>query len=342
MRIRTTIVLILFAGMLVNAQEWSPRYRLAIGDQYYLTQELSQTTRTEHGSLIGNISLDIRSTLELEVISVTSAGNYQLECRYTALQLDFFAPRSDIAISTSSGAFSPIKTYLNALTDHSFTILMSKNGAFLEITGLDSTIHSLPGGMKRVVKTGEIRHAEIPDREKKGRTTTGEAPGDVNQKGKGPGKETAMLIKKTIGDAFGAAALKSMANTALHFYDDTSTSTCVKTTEVLFNGKPVEITNNLYYNKIQDHSLRVQGVGVIRETKARIELNESVLVTSLKGSQTYDFLCDLRTGWVIEGMSKQKIHSLSGIRDHDELPEGLKIPSVTDSEFSFTGGKRSE
>ena len=331
MRILATIIFLILNSTILSAQEKSPRYRLSVGEQYYMSQELSQVTQTEEGNLIGNISLDISNTLELDVSDVTAAGNYILDCRYTALELDFFAPQSDIAISSSSSAFSPIKTYLNMLKGSPFTVLMSKHGEFLEIMGLDSTINALstqPDQETGDRDTGEHKAGDV-------------SPGAVKKKGYEDG-ETGALIKKTIGDAFGAAALKSMANTALHFYDDTAASTCVKKTEVLFSGRPIEITNNFYYNKIQDHSLRVQGVGVIRETTARIELNEFVLVTSLKGNQTYDFLCDLRTGWPKEGMSKQKIHSLSGIRDHDELPEGLKIPSVTETEFSFTGGKRYE
>lgn len=308
MRVLTTIIFLIVGSIILDAQENAPQYRLSVGEQYYLSQELSQVTQTEDGNLVGNISLDISNTLELDVISVTAAGNYVLDCRYTMLELDFFAPQSDIAISSSSSAFGPIKTYLDALKGSPFTVLMSRYGEFLEVMDLDSTINALSAEPAQETGAGE----------------------------------RGTIIKKTIGNAFGAAALKSMANTALHFYDDTAVSKCIKKTEVMFNGRPIEITNNLYYNKIQDHSLRVQGVGVISETTTRIELNALMLVTSLKGNQTYDFLCDLQTGWPKEGMSKQKIHALSGIRDHDELPEGLKIPSVTETEFSFTGGRGSE
>lgn len=308
MRVLTTIIFLIVGNIILNAQENAPQYRLSVGEQYYLSQELSQVTQTEDGNLVGNISLDISNTLELDVTAVTAAGNYVLDCRYTMLELDFFAPQSDIAISSSSSAFGPIITYLDALKGSPFTVLMSRYGEFLEVMDLDSTINALSAEPAQETGAGD----------------------------------RGTIIKKTIGNAFGAAALKSMANTALHFYDDTAVSKCIKRTEVMFNGRPIEITNNLYYNKIQDHSLRVQGVGVISETTTRIELNALMLVTSLKGNQTYDFLCDLRTGWPKEGMSKQKIHALSGIRDHDELPEGLKIPSVTETEFSFTGGRRSE
>lgn len=303
MKVRITIIFLILTSGLLRAQELPPRYRLVPGEQYFLSQKLSQTTRTEDGNLVGNVSLDISNTLDLEVASVTGAGDYLLNCRYTSLELDFFAPQADIALSSSSTTFTPIKTYLSHLEGSPFNVLMSPYGAFLEIRGLDSIINNL-------TDLGETVNVETGD-----------------------------LIKKTIHDAFGAAALRSTANIAMHFYDDTSTFKCVKETGVLFNGRPVKITNNLYFTTLEDNRRRVQGVGVIGASSTTIEMNDYLLVTSIRGNQTYDFLCELPSGWIREGMSKQKIHSLSGVRNHDELPAGLKIPSITESEYRFTGGK---
>lgn len=318
MKFRTTIIILLLASGLLHGQDRPPRYKLEPGDRYFLEQKLSQTTRTEDGNLAGNVSLDISNTLSLEVTLVTAGGNYLMNCTYKSLELDFFAPQADIALSSSNSAFIPIKSYLNTLQESSFTVLMSAHGAFLEVRGLDSIINNLVP-------------AETNDAEATG--------GDEQVKKRSERAESEDLVRKTIHDAFGARALTSTANIALNFYDDTSMYQCVKQTEVLFNGRPVKITNNLYFRTLDDHARRVQGVGVIGESNATLEMNDMLLVTSLKGNQTYDFLCDLPSGWIREGMSKQKIHSLSGVRNHDELPEGLKIPSVTESEYRFRGGK---
>lgn len=340
MRIISTIIYLLFACGSLTAQESPPRYNLKVGDRYFLEQKLSQSTRTEDGNLVGNVSLDISNTLELEVDSVTPDGSYLLRCNYTSLKLDFFAPQSDIAISSSNSAFIPIKSYLTNLEGTTFSALMSATGAFLEVRGLDSAIHQLnpPGALQpqkkehaeKVKAKGQRISPEPAEKEHSGidRQRT-----EQNEKGR------ERLIKKTIQDAFGAAALRNAASIALNFYDDTSTFRCVKESEVLFNGRPVKISNNLYYTTLDQNARRVQGVGVIAESTTTIELNDYLLVTSLKGSQTYDFLCALPSGWVLEGMSKQKIQSLSGVRNHEELPDGLKIPSITESEYRFRGGK---
>jgi hypothetical protein len=125
----------------------------------------------------------------------------------------------------------------------------------------------------------------------------------------------------------------------MNVYNDSLPNKCIKKSSIAFNAKPIEISNNFFYQKLSEEKMRVQGIGVITEINESFELNEMSMLTNLKGNQTYDFLFDSESGWLIEGMSKQKIHSLSTITGNPDLPTGLKIPSFTESEYEFSGGK---
>ena len=303
MRFLTSAIVWLLFLNYSSSQDLVPGYHLEPGKKYFISQELNQRTSTE-GELIGNVSLDIKSTLEMEVLSVDESGIYTLSCSYSGLELDFFSPRRDISISSSNHAFSPVKEYLKELEKKHFTVQMSPYGKFIRVNDLDSIIDALS------LDTGTSVEFEQQ-----------------------------ALVRKTIQEAFGVFALLNISNIAMHVYGDSCLDNCTKENRVLFNARMVNITNNLYYSMTNDPAWRIQGVGIIHETNTTIEMNEYNLVTDLKGSQTYDLLFNAETGWIKEGISKQRIQALSGLKDHDELPEGLKIPSLTETEFVFRGGK---
>ena len=306
MRFLTSAIVWLLYFTCSSSQDLVPGYHLEPGKKYFISQELSQSTSTE-GELIGNVSLDIKSTLEMDVLSVDETGNYTLSCSYKDLELDFFSPRKDIAISSSNSAFSPVKACLKELEKKHFIVQMSQFGEFVLVNDLDSIINGL---------TIETMIVGEPEQQE--------------------------MIRKTIREAFGVFAVLNTSNIALHVYGQNCLENCTMESRILFNARMVNITNNLYYSETDDPFFRIQGVGIIQETTTTIELNNYNLVTDLKGSQTYDMMFNNETGWITGGKSKQRIQAMSGLKGHDELPEGLKIPSLTETEFAFRGGELKE
>ncbi len=297
-----SFILILSCFLPLQAQNTVARYFLNTGQKFFLTQVMTQNTETENGEIKGNVSLDIQSTIEFEVAGIDQDGDYFLDCKYSHLVLSFFSPQEDMSISSQSNAFIPLRDSLEKLEDKTFSVVMSKFGEFLWIGKLDSTINSF---------------------------YTDAAYDPVKHE----------LILKTIMEAFGEEALASLANISMYVYAEVPTEKYVHDTEISFNAKAVAITNNLYYMGSKDDKLRVQGIGMIHETQDSLQIGEMSIVTVMQGTQTYDYLFNGISGWMIEGVSKQKIHSLSIIWGHEELPNGLKIPSLTESEFQFRGGE---
>jgi hypothetical protein len=299
----TTIIWFLLCFMRVIPQGETPRYRVSPGETYFITQELIQETETDNLEFRNNASLTINSTIEFKVERLTSARDYHFTCRYRDLSLSFFSPRSDLYINSQDQAFSHIKTYLRALEQHQFAVEMSLYGEFRKSESLDSIIHSL-------------FREELPDSLQHD------------------------LITKTLREAFGQNALISLINTAMNVYSDTLSDESSKFAAISFNAKMLPVKNRFYYMPAGDAMLRIQGVGVIEETMSNLEQENGSIVTTMHGQQTYDHLFSLESGWIIRGISKQRIYSMSTIKGHSELPDGLKIPSYTESEYVIRGGKR--
>jgi hypothetical protein len=276
-------------------------YRLQTGEKYFLEQKLIQITESDSREMKGNTSLDINCRLLMEVVSVTD-NEYQFDCQYQDLEISFFSPRSDIYVSSLNKTFQPVEDYLNELEKQTFSIQMSKYGKLLHVEGLDSIINSLI--ISEMKDT--LRHE---------------------------------LITKTIRDAFGESALKTLASIVLNVYSKDPAESHTNSSTIYLNSNPFTIRNNLYLVSGKNNTTRIQGVGTILETENITQYNELMMINLMQGKQTYDFLVNNDTGWIIEGVSKQKIYSISTIRGHDELPDGLKIPSYTESEYLFRGGR---
>ncbi|MEX0985831.1 MAG: DUF6263 family protein [Bacteroidales bacterium] len=300
-----SVILFLFSLTYANGQSEPHRYRFSIGEEYYLKTSMKQNTETENMELQGNVSLDIKSTLLMAVSSITSTGHYELNCWYEGLTLNFFSPGSEIFISTEASEFHPIRTYITELEKNTFKVVMSDIGEFILIEQLDSIINSFLSNLDTVTTKDSI-------------------------------------IVKTIKESFGEEALRGLGNTVLNVFNDSSATSCTKESTFSFNAKPVQIIKNIYYHPASESTFRVQGIGIIEETTDIFELREMALVTTMKGNQTYDFLCSYDTGWIKKGVSKQRIHTLSVMKSHNDIPDGLKIPSFTESEYIFKGGRISE
>lgn len=298
----TSILLLSFYSISLGGQSVISGYNLEKGAGYFLSHQMTQNTIADNNEHGGNVTLDINGKILFTVLGTDSLKNYLLECRYNSLEINFFSPRPDTPISSGSNTFRSLYENLKNLEKETFTVLMSREGQFLIISGLDSCISGLPRP-----HGNDIRNHD--------------------------------LIVKTIREAFGESALKSMADMVLNTYNAVSPGKSVKESAVFFNAKELGITNSFYILGSGSENVRIQGIGIIQETIDTIVSGELLIKTMSRGNQTYDYLCSNSTGWIIQGISKQKIQSLSVFYGHAELPDGLKVPSFTEAEYRFQGGR---
>jgi hypothetical protein len=288
--------------VMTHGQANLPQYYLSNGQKYFLQLEMSQNTESDNNQLRGEVSLDISETIEFVVDSILKTGNYRLNCLYNNLNLSFFSPQSDLSISSQTNAFSPLIAYLEKLESKPFFIELSKYGEIQSIYGLDSIINSF-------YLESDYIHSQHE------------------------------LIIKSVKEAFGEEALKSVANIAMNVYSPNMGEKVVKKSNIIFNAKPIGIQNSFYYMETKDQDLRIQGIGLIEASIDSLEFNSMSVLTYMNGNQTYDYLFNTENGWIIEGISRQKIQSLSEIYGHADLPDGIKIPSYTETVYELSGGQ---
>ena len=295
------LIILLLIAISLNAQNKPDRYNLQLGEHYFITQVMKQNTVSDNRGMTGTVSLDIYSTIHMEVINITTQGNYLFSCFYSDLELSFFSPASSTSISSKSKAFHPIVTYLNELEEKIFLVEISPFGELEGIWDLDSTISSF-------YQLKSYKAAEDD------------------------------IFIKTIKEGYGQEALSGILNMSLNIYCSDYIDICEKSTEVYFNAKMMNITNKLFYQTDANNKFRVQGIGTIAEDEDEVEAEGFSMKTIMNGDQSYDFLVDPQSGWIIEGISKQTIQIISIVENSYDSPKGLKIPSLSKSEYTLKGG----
>ncbi len=281
------------------AQETEPGYNLHAGEIYEISQVFLQSTESEETYDRGNVSLDIYCTLHAKVLKADKESGYVLECNYNQLKINMFSLDMNISLNSSS---REVSSYLAMLENYIFLATLKKNGEFLVVSPLDSFINNMEPALDSADRNRE-------------------------------------LIIKTLLEAYGNDALVSMANMSLNMYGFNQVNRCIKDVPITFNARTYTIKNTFFINPLVDENWRIQGIGVLQDTKSEITHDQISVVTEVSGRQTYDNLYDSQTGWIIEGVSKQKIQVISTFHGYEPLPDGLKIPSETETEITFKGKK---
>jgi hypothetical protein len=281
---------------------YSQGYLLEVGERYRLYQSFNQNTMTESSNVRGNVSLDILSTVIIEVTGINDTLGYEIDCRYEDLELSLFSSDMNIAISSETRGISMIMKYIEMLEEHTFNGVLSYTGELISISNLDD-------------------HILLFYNEKEERSNEQD------------------IIIKTLKEAFGEDAFTGFINLSLNVYCENQESKCLKNVYYSFNAKPIILHNTFYMQPPTDEHIRIQGIGAIEAKEEEIEFQGGTITSNMNGSQTFDHLFDAKTGWLIEGNSRQKIYVTSVFRGNNDLPDGLEVPSITETDFEFYGEK---
>jgi hypothetical protein len=283
---------------ILAAQTEHPPILLESGKVYRIRQELTQTTESDRGGTRGGASLNSTSELDIQLDQLNPDGSYRVNCRYNALALTLFAPSLEVSINSDRSM--ELKNYLNALQKHTFSATLTKMGALRDMDRLNAFLDSL--------------YVEK------------EESGGLQE-----------LLLKTVKEAFGEEALLSMFNVSMNVHGPKVNGQVVKEVFYHFNTHPLKIQVTYYFQPLKEGKNRVQGLGVLKEQDYLIKSGERKMKSTYEGNQTFDLLYDAHSGWMIEGISRQRIYIVTEFHGYNEYPEGLRIPSHTDTDLIFTG-----
>ena len=292
----------LLNGLPLPAQLQDLSYRLESGETYRLMIELQQETESE-SMYSDQISLSSRASLLFMVDSITSDGIFHMTVSYRDLMLSLLAPGMGLEISSESGRNPKLTAMADSLELKHFQLSMDRRGQLLYMEGLEELFGSLSA-----------------DRE--------EQPEE-------------QVIRETLSEAFGVNAVKSLLGLFVNIYPVLPSMTnWTNDVTYYFNTRPVGMINRYTLARQDSDRTIIQGLGMLQSDSAFIETTRMGRVSSLvSGSQTYDIQVDTRSGWPLECLSRQRLLVETTILESKSLPDGLKIPSYTETLFEVTGMK---
>jgi len=298
-----TLTLLLSHIHEVEAQEPGLTYNLRVGESYFLETDLQQSTHSESVDS-EEISFYNLTRMEFRVDSIDAAKQFHMSVRYRDLLISMLAPQLGIDISSASGHDHMLTAMVTMLEQEVFSMVMTERGELISLDGLDILFAPL----------ADLQVSDTIEQE---------------------------VIMKTLEEAYGPDAFRSMCNVFIYIYPIMHPmSNWTNDITYHFNTKAVKMVNRYFLTKVTDAMVMIQGMGMLNSTKEFFETTGMGDVKStVSGSQTYDFHMDPETGWLKRCVSRQRVVIETTILKSNYFPEGLKIPSYTETAFEVTGGK---
>jgi hypothetical protein len=286
-----------------RAQEPNLSYRLRPGERYYLKSDLQQSTHSESIDS-EEISFYSLTGIEFHVDSMDRSGNFFLRGHYQDLLISMLAPHLDIDINSASGKDRMLSEMVNLLEQGSFQLVMTPRGELLSITGLDGLFAPL-----EAYPASDTTEQEV--------------------------------ILKSLEETYGADALRSLFNLFVWVYPVLNPMTnWTNDVTYYFNTKSVSMVNRYLLSRTTEASVGIQGIGMLNSTKDFFETTGlGDVKSSVTGSQTFDFQMNPENGWLKRCVSRQRVIIETTILKSSSLPQGLRIPSYTETVFEVSGGR---
>jgi len=256
-----------------------------------------QNTVSDADGIQKNISLDIRCGYNFRIDSIEDNGSYCVTVRYKNLSISMIAPEMKISLNPETPSGKILQEYIDLLENRKWNMILSRAGEVKSISGLSGIFH------------------------------------EMYNESSASGQQD--VIIKTLDEAFGEESFLSFSNMILHLYPDYPViEKWVTRNRHFFNTKEVSLSNKWYYTYNKDGQQLVQGIGIIESPVSdTIEYNGISITTSVEGSQTYDYITNPETGWMLAGLSRQKIIVINKIVNDPSFPEGLEIPTLTETSY---------
>ena len=296
----------IFCSLIVSAscfaQDAKLGYHLDVGKMYSLNISIQQNTFSESYDQGNNISVDLKMTLHFDIVSQLNSDVYYAMVRYDNLFFSMLAPTLKIDINSESGNNTILPVMIDSLEAKNFKVQLGRDGSIVMFGNINEFFYNM--------YDFDISSEEEQD-----------------------------VIIKTLREAFGNNAFTSICNLFVNFHPSIdSTRNWEKDYTYYFNTKPVNMVSRFFLIKQTEVQNTVQGIGIISTDEQVIEtMNNTTVLSSASGSHTFDLQVDPKTGWLLVGSSRQRILITTTIVKDSHLPEGLEIPSYTETTFSIEG-----
>jgi hypothetical protein len=295
------ILLFTFMSAALFSQEARLSYDLQQGKHYLLDIEVQQNTSSESINS-EEISMYNRIKMDFRVDSFDAAGLIHLSVRYNDLLLAMLAPGLNMDINSETGNNPVLSNLMDSLQMGRFRLSMNESGELRSLDGLHFIFQSMAAY---------------------------------------PAKDTSELgvILNALDEAYGPNAFKSLFNLFVAYYPTVyPIRNWTRDLTYYFNTKPVKMVNRFYLTKTTETQVTIQGLGMLN---SMTDFNETLPMGEVKsavaGSQTYDFQVERETGWLKRCVSRQQVRIETTIVKSTFLPQGLKIPSYTETVFEVKG-----
>jgi hypothetical protein len=298
--------ILIFCSLIISASSYAQDahlgYHLDVGKRYSLNISIQQNTFSEDFDQGNNISLDLKMTIHFDIISQLNSDVYYAMVKYDNLFFSMLAPTLKIDINSESGNNTLLPVMIDSLETKSFKIQLGKDGSVVMFGNINEFFYNM--------YDFDISSEEEQD-----------------------------VIIKTLREAFGNNAFTSICNLFVNFHPSIdSERNWEKKYTYFFNTKPVNMESQFFLIKQTEVQNTVQGIGMISTDEQVLEtINSTSVLSSAAGSHTFDLQVDPKTGWLKIGSSRQRIMITTTIVKDAQLPEGLEIPSYTETTFGLEG-----
>lgn len=295
------LLLLMSTASAVYSQDARLSYNLVPGKHYILDIDIQQTTSSESMNS-EDISMYSRMKLEFLVDSAAPSGLIHMTVRYHDLLLSMLAPGMGLDINSGTGQNPILSNLIDTLANQRFRVSMRESGELHSVEGLHEIFTSM---------------AAFP-------------AGDTNR---------LKVIHSTINEAYGPDAFESLFNLLITIYPNVQPiKNWTRDFTYYLNSKPVQMANRFFHTRTSEELVTIQGMGMLNSLEPftdNIALGE--VQSTVSGSQTYDFQVARNSGWLEKCLSRQRVKVETTIVKSTRLPEGLKIPSYTETLFDVKG-----
>ncbi len=263
--------------------------------------ELQQNTSSE--SMEGEeISMFSQMTMDFRVDSIEPGGLIHMSVRYSNLLFSMLAHGMSLDINSGRNDNQVLSDLIDSIRQATFHLTMTASGELQSLEGMTSLFQSL---------------AFYPARD----------PNELD------------VTLKTLDEAYGPNAFRSMFNLFITFYPTVQPiKNWTKDITYYFNTKPVKMVNRYFLTRATEELVIIQGMGMLNSMKGfRESTSWGEVESAVSGTQTYDYQIDRETGWLRQCVSRQRVLIETTIIRSSNLPQGLKIPSYTETVFEVKG-----
>ena len=260
----------------------------------------SLTIQTINGNE-NKTNLSYGMNLSFKVLSIQ--GNvYELEVRYVNMWTKMIAQNRLFEFSSEKHDKNDIfSTILNALTEKSFIVLMTRTGKVNQVKNLENMwIHLF----ERMPNLGEVERAQL---------------------------------KTQLSQSYGEKAFKGNIQMVTAIFPDSLVSIGDKWSVAtqLEGGMAANIKAIYELKKVAGSNCIINGVAKIETANKDAYIKSSngmPMKLNLKGTVTSEIKIDRKTGWVLDSRVNQSMSGDVRVKDNPQLPGGLIIPMTMDSE----------